>query len=455
MSAAHILVVDDESDIREMVRDILEDEGYRVTVAEDAAAARRAHDAEEIDLILLDIWMPDVDGITLLRDWSRGGQLECPVVIMSGHGTVDTAVEATRLGAHEFLEKPLSMAKLLQIVGEALEAGREERERRKARSILSPLVEPVGKSPLMRQVRDRVRKVADQGSPVLLLGEAGTGRETLARFLHSESPQRDGRFVNVILSSLRDEDAESQLFGRKSGDNLEPGYLEKARGGTLFLNELGDMSEKVQRLLMSALEAKRFTPVGAEQAEALDVRLVASAPLNIARLVEAGRFRQDLLNQLDVLPVQVPPLRDYREDVPDLIRYYVDVLVDQENLPFRRFSVGAQNRLRNYPWPGNIRELKNMVHRFLALSDREDIALEDVEAELKRESEREVEPLVKQDLLGLSLREARERFERAYLEQQLELCGGRVGKLAERVGLERTHLYRKLKALGIEIHKNQ
>ncbi|MCP1728069.1 DNA-binding NtrC family response regulator [Natronospira proteinivora] len=455
MSAAHILVVDDESDIRGMVRDILEDEGYRVTVAEDAAAARRAHDAEEIDLILLDIWMPDVDGITLLRDWSRSGQLDCPVVIMSGHGTVDTAVEATRLGAHEFLEKPLSMAKLLQIVGEALESGREERERRKARSILSPLVEPVGKSPLMRQVRDRVKKVADEGSPVLLLGEAGTGRETLARFLHSESPQREARFVNVILSSLRDEDAESQLFGRHAGDSLEPGFLEKARGGTLFLNELGDMSEKVQRLLMSVLESRRFTPLGSEQSEALDVRLVASAPPTIARLVEAGRFRQDLLNQLDVLPVQVPPLRQYREDVPDLIRYYVDVLVDQEGLPFRRFSVGAQNRLRNYPWPGNIRELKNMVHRFLALSDREDISLEDVEAELRRESEREVEPLVKQDLLGLSLRDARERFERAYLEQQLELCGGRVGKLAERVGLERTHLYRKLKALGIEIQKNQ
>ncbi|MDQ2070901.1 sigma-54-dependent transcriptional regulator [Natronospira bacteriovora] len=454
MSAAHILVVDDESDIREMVRDILEDEGYEVTAAANAEEARRSREQNELDLILLDIWMPDVDGITLLRDWARGGDLDCPVVIMSGHGTVDTAVEATRLGAHEFLEKPLSMAKLLQIVGEALEAGREERERRKARSILSPLVEPVGRSEVMRETRRRIDRVATEGSPVLLLGEAGTGRETLARYLHSKSPRSDGRFINLVLGSLRPDDAEVVLFGRQDGDNLEAGALEKARGGTLFLNELGDMDPEVQRLLMSALEAGGYSPVGSTRREALDVRLVASAQPDIARLVERGRFRQDLLNHLDVLPIHVPPLRDYREDVPDLIRYYVDVLVDQEGLPFKRFSVAAQNRLRNYPWPGNIREVKNMVHRFLAMSDGEEVGLEEVERELRRETEREVEPLVKQDLLGLSLREARERFERAYLEQQLELCGGRVGKLAERVGLERTHLYRKLKALGIEIQKN-
>lgn len=454
MTAARILVVDDEVDIREMVQEILADEGYRVTVAADAAEARRAHAAEEFDLILLDIWMPDVDGITLLREWSRGGELECPVVIMSGHGTVDTAVEATRLGAQEFLEKPLSMAKLLQIVGEALESGREERERRKARSILSPLVEPVGRSPLMREVREKVHRVAAEPSPVLLLGEAGTGRETLARFLHAESDRREGRFVNLILSGLRPDEAEWRLFGRRTADGLEPGALEKARGGTLFLNELSDMNPEAQRVLISALEAGRFTPVGSEASEPLDIRIVASAPPDIGRLAEEGHFRQDLLNQIDVLPVRVPPLRDYREDVPDLIRYYVDVLVDQEGLPFRRFSVGAQNRLRNYPWPGNIRELKNMVHRFLALSDSEEVGLEEVEKELRRDVEREPEPLVKQDLLGLTLREARERFERAYLEQQLELCGGRVGKLADRVGLERTHLYRKLKSLGIEIGRS-
>jgi two-component system, NtrC family, nitrogen regulation response regulator NtrX len=454
MSAAHILVVDDEADIREMVQDILEDEGYAVTAAANADEARRALEQNDLDLILLDIWMPDVDGITLLRDWARAGDLECPVVIMSGHGTVDTAVEATRLGAHEFLEKPLSMAKLLQITGEALEAGSELRERRKARSILSPLVEPVGRSEVMRETRRRIDKVAGEESPVLLLGEAGTGRETLARYLHAKSARAEGRFINLVLGNIRDEEADVALFGRQDGEIVEAGWLEKARGGTLFLNELGDMGAEVQRLLMSALEAGSFTPVGSSRREVVDVRLVASAHPDIANYVERGHFRQDLLNQLNVLPIRVPPLRDYREDVPDLIRYYVDVLVDQEGLPFKRFSVAAQNRLRNYPWPGNIREVKNMVHRFLALSDNEEIGLEEVEQELRRESEREDEPLVKQDLLGLSLRDARERFERAYLEQQLELCGGRVGKLAERVGLERTHLYRKLKALGIEISKS-
>jgi two-component system, NtrC family, nitrogen regulation response regulator NtrX len=455
MSAPHILVVDDEVDIRDMLKEILGDEGYQVSVAEDAQAAKKVVETNGLDLVLLDIWMPDTDGISLLREWARSGALECPVVIMSGHGTVDTAVEATRLGAHEFLEKPLSMAKLLSVVENALEAGREDNERRKARSILSPLIAPIGKSATMQALREQVKRVAADEAPVLLLGEAGTGRETLARYLHGLSGRKDGRFVNVVLGAISADKAERSLFGQRTGSGVEPGFLEMARGGTLFLNELGDAHKVVQKVLLSAFESGRFTPIGSEESQMLDLRLVASAQPNVHQLVEQGRFRQDLLNHLDVLPLSVPSLRDYREDVPDLIRYYVDLLVDREGLPFRRFSVAAQNRLRHYPWPGNIRELKNMIHRFLALSDREEIGLEDVETALRHETLNHDESLVKQDLLSLPLREARERFERAYLEHQLELCGGRVGRMAERVGLERTHLYRKLKALGLPVGRRE
>lgn len=453
MNGSHILVIDDEADIRSMVSDILVDEGYRVSVCEDGASANRMLEEVEPDLILLDIWMPDIDGITLLREWVEGGLLDCPVVIMSGHGTVDTAVEATRLGAHEFLEKPLSLSKLLSIVNDALAAGQERRDQRKARSIVSPLVAPVGKSPAMRELREQIKRVAQESSPVLLYGEPGTGRETLARFLHGQSARPDGSFVNVVLSGVREDDAERLFLGQENGEEVEPGYFDQARGGTLFLNELGDMRPEVQRVLLAALEAGSYLRVGGKRRQNLDIRLVSSAQPTITDAVEAGKFRRDLFNHLDLLPVRVPPLREYRQDVPDLIRYYVDVLVDQEGLPFRRFSVAAQNRLRNYPWPGNIRELKNLVHRFLALSEGEEVSLDEVERELDKTGGTEPEMLVQQDLLGMSLREARECFEKAYLEKQLELSEGRVGKLADRVGLERTHLYRKLKALGIDIHQ--
>lgn len=456
MSRSQILVIDDEADIRSMVSEILSDEGYRVSECSDGAQARRALEEHDPDLILLDIWMPDIDGITLLREWVEGGVLDCPVVIMSGHGTVDTAVEATRLGAHEFLEKPLSMSKLLSIVSDALAAGLAAKERDKAHSIVSPLVAPIGRSAEMRDLRERLNRVAPQSSPVLFYGEPGSGRETLARYLHGQSPRSGGRFVNVVLGGIHDQEAEAAFYGRETDTGVEPGYLEQARGGTLFLNELGDMSPRAQQALLAALESEGYTRVGGHRRQELDIRLVSSARPEMGEAVREGRFRQDLFNHLDLLPVHVPPLRAYRQDVPDLIRYYVDLLVDQEGLPFRRFSVAAQNRLRNYPWPGNLRELKNLVHRFLALGEKEEVSLEEVEEALAGAGgEVDSEPLVQQDLLGMTLREAREVFEKAYLEKQLELSGGRVGKLAERVGLERTHLYRKLKALGIDIHQGR
>ncbi len=449
MSSPQILVVDDESDIRSLLQEILKDEGYEVRVAEDAAAARKARSNQAPDLVLLDIWMPDTDGITLLREWARDG-LKFPVVMMSGHGTVDTAVEATRLGAFDFIEKPLSMAKLLRTVERALASRRDEKSENAMR-LVPPLVEPVGKSQLMQDLRDRVRQAAAHDSPVLMLGEAGTGREAFARYLHSMSPRAAAPFVDVICSALTDDNVETLLLGSESGGEIRPGYLEQAQGGVLFLNEIGDLNSRAQQVLLGALEQNGFIRVGGSQVVPHDLMFISAAQPGFEKAGDG--FRQDLLDHLSVIQIRIPPLREYSEDVPDLLRYYVDVLVDTSGAPFRRFSVAAQNRLRNYPWPGNIRNLKNMVHRLLIQGSGDTISLEEVETALATEAPTEG-PLVEQDLLALPLREAREQFERAYLKQQLALCDGKVGKLAERVGMERTHFYRKLKSLKVEFGRD-
>jgi DNA-binding NtrC family response regulator len=449
MSAAKILVVDDEADIRDLLQEILHEEGYDVRVAADAARARAARLAAEPDLVLLDIWMPDADGISLLREWRDADVLSFPVVMMSGHGTVDTAVEATRLGAFDYVEKPLSLTKLLHTVERALQDGR--RGKGGARKLVPPVTTPIGKSRVMQALREQVRRVARHETPVLIAGEPGSGREAFGRYVHALSDRSHEPYVVLVASSLTDANSEEQLNGSEQGDQIEPGYLERARGGVLFINELEDLCPAAQRLLLGAIERESFLRAGGREPVRLDVRFVSS----IRRL--DGRdprlVRDDLLSQLSVVPLQIPPLRDYSEDVPDLLRYYAEKLADTEGLPLRRFTVAAQNRLRHYPWPGNVRELKNMVHRLLIMGGGEEITLEEVERQLAAEAPVD-EPLIKQDLLALPLREAREQFERAYLQQQLLLCGGKVGLLAKRVGMERTHLYRKLRSLGVDFRQS-
>ncbi|MEM7278107.1 MAG: sigma-54 dependent transcriptional regulator [Pseudomonadota bacterium] len=446
MSASHILVVDDESDIRSLIQEILSDEGYEVTVAADASQARAARENRDPDLVLLDIWMPDTDGITLLREWSKSSRHQCPVVMMSGHGTVDTAVEATRLGAFDFIEKPLSLAKLLRTVERALE--NRNNSTTGTRSLLPEVLAPVGRSPLIRALREQVRTLAAHKTPVLITGEAGTGREAFARYMHDLSPNASGEFVRIMSGALTDDNAEQLLFGTSD----QEGYLARANGGTLFINELGDLGDHAQKLILSALDQGSFLPAGATQSKPIETRIIASVQPDFDALVDEGTLRRELLSMLNVLSLRVPPLREYAEDVPDLLRYYIDKLVDAESLSFRRFGVAAQNRLRNYPWPDNVRELKNLVRRLLITGDQEEISLDEIEAELDSNAH-SGNTLVKQDLLSLPLREAREQFERSYLLQQLALCEGKVGKLAQRVGMERTHLYRKLRSLGIDFRQ--
>lgn len=449
MSSAQILVVDDEAEIRHLLRDILQDEGYRVELASNAREARAAKASGEPDLVLLDIWMPDVDGITLLREWAGDSGLTCPVVMMSGHGTIEAAVEATRLGASDFIEKPLSLSKLLQVVKQALESGRQ---RRQARLLLgrAPSV-PTGKSRVMQQLREQALRAAPSVASVLLQGETGSGRETLARYLHAHSERANQPLVQLTPASINDDTAVVELCGVERGAEIQHGLFDRARGGTLFIKALEDVSPQLQKLLLATLETGYYTRVGGTTAVKLEVRLISSALPGFQARVAHGDFRDDLFIRLNTIVLQVPALRDRIEDLPELLRHHAERIADDERLPLRRFGVLAQNRLRNYPWPGNVQELRNLVRRLLILGGSEEIRLDELERELSAQTA-ESEPLVKHDLLALPLREAREHFERAYLTQQLQLCEGKVGQLAKRVGMERTHLYRKLRLLGVDIH---
>lgn len=447
MSAPHILVVDDERDIRELVKEILEDEGYQVSVAENGEAARRARRSHRPDLVLLDIWMPDVDGITLLKEWSDEHGPMCPVIIMSGHGTVETAVEATRLGAYDFIEKPLSMAKLLLTLSRALDVERLRRENLGLRKFAQPLVEPLGRSAVMQQLREQIQRVAQHDAWVLISGEPGTGKELCARYLHSCSPRQNGPFVDVGVAALLRENSAVELFGSETDGQVKYGLLEQAGGGTLFLDEVGDMDLAIQARLFGALEGRSCLRVGGSEPVELDVRIVAATHRDLTQEVQAKRFREDLYYQLAVVPLRVPPLREHPDDIPELLTHYVDMFVSQEGLPYRRFTVAAQNRLRHHTWPGNIRELKNLVQRVLILGSGGEILAEEVDAALTHlPAQLEKFPAGQFDL---PLREAREQFERAYFEYQLRQSDGSIGKLAKLAGMERTHLYRKLRGLGL------
>jgi len=452
MTTHHILVVDDEPDIRTLVRDILEDEGYTVSTAENGEAARKARRSRRPDLILLDIWMEDVDGITLLREWSESGDLPCPVVMMSGHGTVETAVEATRLGAYDFIEKPISLAKLLLTIERAFESQRLQRENIDLRSHVQPVVEPVGKSTLMNQLREQARKIAQHNSWVLISGEAGSGKTTFARYIHDQSPRHEGPFVEIAVGSISEENSAEELFGQEDGDTVHYGRLEQANGGTLCIGDIADMDLQTQARLLSVLQTHSFKRIGGGEDVDVDLRIIATTHRNLEEEVAAGRFREDLFYHLNVLPLQIPPLREHEDDVHDLLNFYIDYMVTHERLSYRHFSVAAQNRLRSYDWPGNIRELKNLVQRLLILGSGDEIELAEVERAISVQPPPAAGGAAPELPFDLPLREARERFEYNYLVHQLQEVGGSIGKLAKRVGMERTHLYRKLRSLGID-HK--
>ena len=457
MIPATILVVDDEPDIRQIVREILEDEHYQVTTAENAQAARAAYAAHRPDLVLLDIWMPDTDGITLLKEWAADHQLPMPVVMMSGHGTVETAVEAIRLGAYDFIEKPLSTAKLLVTLGRALEAARLAQENLSLRRRTETLAKPVGRSDTMQKLRDTIERIAPHDTWVLITGEPGSGKEVAARYLHSLSARRERPFVEINLAAIPATNMAVQLFGTENDADITPGVFEQAAGGILFLDQIADLDPVTQTHLLNVLEDKHFLRVGGKTPVSLDVRILAATNQDLPRLIQQGRFREDLYYRLNVVPLHIPPLREHREDVPELVSFYVDWMVDKERLPFKRFTTGALNLLRNHGWPGNIRELKNLVQRLLILCPDETIGEAEVHGALGAVTGAAAATTgeIPDALYALPLRDARDQFERAYLEHHLKRSGGNVAELADVAGLERTHLYRKLKGLGIDIKERK
>jgi len=368
---------------------------------------------------------------------------------MSGHGTVETAVEATRLGAYDFLEKPLSLAKLILTVKNALETSSLKRENLRLRQYSQHTADIIGKSEAVDRLREQIHQIANHNTPVLIIGESGTDKESIAHSLHTLSDRRNGPFITVGVSALSSTGPDIELFGKETGGQVYPGYMEKASGGTLFLKDIADMKSNTQAKLQNALDKNAFIRIGGVEPIKLDVRIIAATRRSLDEKIKDGTFRDDLYFQLSVVPIKVPPIREHYEDIPELLEYYINYFVENEGLSYKHFSTAAQNRLRQYSWPGNVRELKNMVQRLLILGKNETISLEEVEMALGEQPNTEnTNSLYNFDL---PIREARERFERAYLEHQLKLFNGSVSKIAKIVGMERTHLYRKLKSLNIDI----
>lgn len=446
----HILVIDDEPDIRNLLKEILQDEGFTVEVAENGETARHAYRQRQPDLILLDIWMPDVDGITLLKEWIEDGNLPVPVIMMSGHGTVETAVEATRLGAFDFIEKPLSLAKLLLTVEQALESDKSQRDPLLHASYGLAITEPVGKSPTMQRLREQIKRIAEHDSWVLLSGEAGSGIKVAAHYLHNNSNHHDKNFIEINLSSLSYEKNPEEFTGQIVNGTLVPGSLDLAQGGTLFLRNIDEADTSTQNFLLSLLQNMSYQHIGDSTTITFKARIISSSHRSLEKLIEDLKFRKDLFYLINVVPLHIPSLREHREDIPDLLNFYTNILVDQEKLPYRHFSLAAQNRLRNYAWFGNIRELTNLVQQLLVTAAGNEISLEEVEAALTQQVKI---PSIGESItiaFDLPLREAREQFEREYLIHQLIKMNGSIGKVANAIGMERTHLYRKLRALNIE-----
>ena len=414
-----ILVVDDEIGIRELLSEILSDEGYQVRLAENAGEARAFRSRARPDLVLLDIWMPDTDGITLLKEWASAGLLTMPVVMMSGHGTIDTAVEATRIGAYDFLEKPIALQKLLATVGRALRHGGDQPQ--PGLSLAS-----LGRGPLIMDLKQRLERVANLRTPVLLVAEPGCGIEMAARFLHS----RNAPWVAPESASVL------------AQTPLEP--LGQAREGTLFFHEIGELNRAEQKGLQLLLA----------KLDRYNVRLICGATRALPDLVAQAAFDARLYAALAVTTIRVPSLREHREDVPDLANLVLSRMIEAKETPPRQISTAALNTLRNYDWPGNLAQLQSVVQTLALTALNEQITLEDVNRVLPQPAPVQIAPVVAHGLpFDLPLRDARDAFERVYFEHHIAREGGNISRVADAVGLERTHLYRKLKQLGIRLNR--
>ena len=454
MPGEHILIVDDERAIQTTLRGVLEDEGYRVTAVGSGEQALARLQDDTPDIIFLDIWMPGIDGLDTLAEMKRL-RPETAVVMISGHGTIETAVKATKLGAYDFIEKPLSLEKTLLTATRALEHTRLERENRNLRAQLERGQEIVGKSPLIEHLRQQIAVAAPSSGRVLIQGENGSGKELVARAVHTLSARREGPFVEVNCAAIPEELIESELFGHERGAftgalTRRRGKFEAADSGTLFLDEIGDMSLKTQAKVLRALEEQAFERVGGKDTVRVDVRVLAASNQNLPERIAAGAFREDLYYRLNVIPIEVPPLRQRKEDLPLLVAHFITVFSAENGKRPKTVSVEALAYFLSYDWPGNVRELRNMVERLVIMSPRDVIGPENLPPPLRP---RDAEPAADDGLRERTLKEAREAFERAFILSELRANEWNMTRTAERLGIERSHLYRKLKAYGISAPK--
>jgi two-component system nitrogen regulation response regulator NtrX len=448
VAGEHILIVDDEPAIQKALRDVLEDEGYRVDVAGSGPDALKAVADELPDLVFLDIWMPRMDGLETLAELKRL-RPEATVVMISGHGTIETAVKATRLGAYDFIEKPLSLEKMLITVARSLEHGRLERENAALRAQLEERTEIIGDSEVIRALRDQIATAAPTSGRVLIHGENGSGKELVARAIHALSTRSERPFVEVNCAAIPEELIESELFGHERGAFTHAvarrrGKFETADGGTLFLDEIGDMSLKTQAKVLRALEEQAFERVGGRETLKVDVRVIAASNRDVVSLIAQGAFREDLFYRLNVIPIEVPPLRARREDVPALVEHFIRVFCASNGKRLKTVAPAALTYFMTYDWPGNVRELRNMVERLVIMVPGESIGAEDLPPPLRPK----VDPQAAAGE-GKPLKEARDSFERAYILAELRAQDWNMTRTAERLGIERSHLYRKIRAYGI------
>jgi len=447
----NILIVDDESSIRQSLKGVLEDEGYSVNTAESGEACLETLRKRSFDLVLLDVWLPQMDGLEALEK-IRALDNAPEVLMISGHGTIETAVRATKLGAYDFLEKPLSIDKTLTLIKHALDARRLRVENRELKKQLTPKSVIVGDSIPMKALRQQIQLMAPTNGRVLIFGESGTGKELVAHAIHAQSLRKDEMFVGLNCAAIPEDLIESELFGHRKGSFPaatadKEGTFQRAHSGTLFLDEIGDMSLKTQSKVLRTLDEHRVTPVGGDEPVTVDVRVIASTNKDLEEEISIGNFREDLFYRLNVIPFSVPPLRERKEDIPLLANHFLKEFAAAYGRRPREIADDAIDALMRYAWPGNVRELRNVIERIVIMNPT-----------TNRFERKHLPPLIYRDggrrSAGVefsTLHQARSAYERDYILKKLDEHHGNISRTAEVLGLERSHLYRKMKTLGIAV----
>ncbi|HEY2246346.1 MAG TPA: sigma-54 dependent transcriptional regulator [Bradyrhizobium sp.] len=453
--ASDILIVDDEADIRELVAGILDDEGFSTRTARDSDSALAEVANRRPHLVFLDIWLQGskLDGLQLLEQIKKENP-ELPIVMISGHGNIETAVAAIKRGAYDFIEKPFKADRLILVATRALETSRLKREVKELKQLAPTASILTGHSPCMNQLRQTIERAAKANSRILVVGPSGAGKELAARTLHQHSTRTEGPFVVINAAAITPERMEEEMFGveQAMGDQRKVGALEEAHGGTLFIDEIGDLPRETQNKILRVLVDQTFLRVGGTNKVQVDVRIISSTARNLEEEIAAGRFREDLYHRLSVVPIRVPPLSERREDIPELIDYFMDQISANTGLPKRQIGQDAMAVLQSHVWPGNVRQLRNNVERVMILAGGGPEVI--ITADMLPQDVGSMVPAMPnsnngEHIMGLPLREAREVFERDYLIAQISRFSGNISRTAEFVGMERSALHRKLKALGV------